>query len=343
VDLSPMQKRLYDAFEGSAAKTDVEAAVKGAGGGGAEGGGGAAHVFQALQYLRKLCSHPRLVTQPDGKSKSKSAGLGARGAESYSPKFRALKQILLDCGVGVDKVVTDPDPDGEFRTAAGGGAGHRVLIFSQLKSVLDLVEDELFGPAGELAQVSWLRLDGSVAPTARFDVVRKFNADPSIDVLLLTTHVGGLGLNLTSADTVVFLEHDWNPQKDLQAMDRAHRLGQKRTVNVFRLLTKGTLEEKVMSLQKFKLDVANAVVNSDNMSLAAMDTGQMLELFTAEKGARQGEAPKKDAPAGGAGAAAADAVAGGLNTALTGLDELWDESQYKEEFALDGFIKSLNK
>ena len=349
VDLSPMQKRLYDAFEGSAAKTDVEAVVKGAesSGGGAEGGagGGTAHVFQALQYLRKLCSHPRLVTPPDGKSKSKSAaGLGARAAEAYSPKFRALKQILLDCGVGVDKVVTEPDPEGEFRTAAGGGAGHRVLIFSQLKSVLDLVEDELLGPAGELARVSWLRLDGGVAPTARFDVVHKFNADPSIDVLLLTTHVGGLGLNLTSADTVVFLEHDWNPQKDLQAMDRAHRLGQKRTVHVFRLLTKGTLEEKVMSLQRFKLDVANAVVNSDNMSLAAMDTGQMLELFTAEKGAAGGASDeKRNAPAGGAGAAAADAVAGGLKQALTGLDELWDESQYKEEFALDGFINSLNK
>jgi len=354
VDLSPMQKRLYDAFEGSAAKTDVEAVVKGAGGveagGGAEGGsgGGTAHVFQALQYLRKLCSHPRLVTPPDDKNKSKSksagAGLGARVAEAYSPKFRALKQILLDCGVGVDKVVTEPDPEGEFRTAAGGGAGHRVLIFSQLKSVLDLVEDELLGPAGELGGVSWLRLDGGVAPTARFDVVRKFNADPSIDVLLLTTHVGGLGLNLTSADTVVFLEHDWNPQKDLQAMDRAHRLGQKRTVNVFRLLTKGTLEEKVMSLQRFKLDVANAVVNSDNMSLAAMDTGQMLELFTAEKGAAGGASDeKRNAPAGGAGAAAADAVAGGLKQALTGLDDLWDESQYKEEFALDGFIKSLNK
>lgn len=354
VDLSPMQKRLYDAFEGSAAKTDVEAVVKGAGGveagGGAEGGsgGGTAHVFQALQYLRKLCSHPRLVTPPDDKNKSKSksaaAGLGARVAEAYSPKFRALKQILLDCGVGVDKVVTEPDPEGEFRTAAGGGAGHRVLIFSQLKSVLDLVEDELLGPAGELGGASWLRLDGGIAPTARFDVVRKFNADPSIDVLLLTTHVGGLGLNLTSADTVVFLEHDWNPQKDLQAMDRAHRLGQKRTVNVFRLLTKGTLEEKVMSLQRFKLDVANAVVNSDNMSLAAMDTGQMLELFTAEKGAAGGASDeKRNAPAGGAGAAAADAVAGGLKQALTGLDDLWDESQYKEEFALDGFIKSLNK
>ena len=98
-----------------------------------------------------------------------------------------------------------------------------------------------------------------------------------------------------------------------------------------------------MSLQRFKLDVANAVVNSDNMSLAAMDTGQMLELFTAEKGAAGGPSGERNAPAGGAGAAAADAVAGGLKQALTGLDELWDESQYKEEFALDGFINSLNK
>ena len=234
-------------------------------------------MFQALQYLRKLCAHPRLVTTPAGK---KNAAFGPRTQEAYSPKFLALKQILLDCGVGTDPTA-ETDLEGGGRNPASG-AGHRVLIFSQLKSVLDLVEEEVFG--GMLRGVSWLRLDGSVAPTARFDVVRKFNADPSIDVLLLTTHVGGLGLNLTSADTVVFLEHDWNPQKDLQAMDRAHRLGQKRTVNVYRVLTKGTLEEKIMGLQRFKLDVANAVVNSDNMSLSAMDTGQMLELFTADKG-----------------------------------------------------------
>ena len=110
----------------------------------------------------------------------------------------------------------------------------------------------------------------------------RFNGDPSVDVLLLTTHVGGLGLNLTGADTVIFFEHDWNPMKDLQvrreeergawsgrgwgdgdgigkprtceclslcllqAMDRAHRIGQKRVVNVYSLITKGTLEEKIM-------------------------------------------------------------------------------------------------
>jgi len=85
--------------------------------------------------------------------------------------------------------------------AAKQGGGHRVLIFAQLKGLLDLVEEEMFGKM--LTGVTWLRLDGGVPANQRFDVVRKFNADPSIDVLLLTTHVGGLGLNLTSADTVV--------------------------------------------------------------------------------------------------------------------------------------------
>ena len=169
--------------------------------------------------------------------------------------------------------------------------------------------------------------------------MRKFNADPSIDVLLLTTHVGGLGLNLTSADTVVFLEHDWNPQKDLQAMDRAHRLGQRKTVNVYRILTRGTLEEKIMSLQRFKLDVANAVVNADNASMSAMDTGQMLELFTAEKGVKLG---KDGAPvAKGAAAAAAGAASGGLSNIVNGLEEMWDEAQYAEEFSVDDFVSKL--
>lgn len=123
-------------------------------------------------------------------------------------------------------------------------APHRVLIFCQLKPMLDLIEHTLF--ATQLPSVTYMRMDGSTPSHKRHSVVQTFNADPSIDVLLLTTHVGGLGLNLTGADTVIFVEHDWNPMKDLQAMDRAHRLGQKRVVNVYRLITRGTLEEKIM-------------------------------------------------------------------------------------------------
>ena len=127
------------------------------------------------------------------------------------------------------------------------------------------------------------RLDGSVPAGNRHTIVSKFNRDPSIDVLLLTTKVGGLGLNLTGADIVIFMEHDWNPQMDLQAMDRAHRIGQKKTVNVYRLITKDTVEEKIMSLQRFKLNIANTVVSADNSSMNTMSTGQILDLFSLQR------------------------------------------------------------
>lgn len=110
--------------------------------------------------------------------------------------------------------------------------------------MLDLIEKDLFKP--HMPTVTYMRMDGTTDPSKRHGVVQTFNADPSIDCLLLTTHVGGLGLNLTGADTVIFIEHDWNPMKDLQAMDRAHRLGQKKVVNVYRLIMRGTLEEKIM-------------------------------------------------------------------------------------------------
>lgn len=161
--------------------------------------------------------------------------------------------------------------------------------------MLDLIENSLF--AKHLPSVSYMRLDGSTPPHKRHSVVQTFNADPSIDVLLLTTHVGGLGLNLTGADTVIFVEHDWNPMRDLQAMDRAHRLGQKRVVNVYRLITKGTLEEKIMGLQRFKMNIASTVVSQQNADLATMDTENVLDLFSGQDdggGAGGGGKHKKD-------------------------------------------------
>ena len=113
-----------------------------------------------------------------------------------------------------------------------------------MKQMLDIIETDLFKAL--MPTVTYMRLDGTTDPKKRHAIVETFNADPSIDCLLLTTHIGGLGLTLTGADTVIFVEHDWNPMKDLQAMDRAHRLGQKKVVNVYRLITKGTLEEKIM-------------------------------------------------------------------------------------------------
>ena len=189
---------------------------------------------------------------------------------TLSPKLLALQQILHECGIGVDGggggEGGDDDDDGAAPLAA-----HRALVFCQSREMLDLVEVELL--RARMPSVASLRLDGGVAPAKRADVVAKFNGDPSIDVLLLTTAVGGLGLTLTAADVVVFVDHDWNPMRDLQAMDRAHRIGQTRVVNVYRLVARGTLEEEIMSLQAFKRDVAHAVVGADGVAAAAVQGG----------------------------------------------------------------------
>ena len=87
-----------------------------------------------------------------------------------------------------------------------------------------------------------MKLDGSINEEKRFEMVQRFNRDQSINVLLLTTQVGGLGLNLTSANIVIMFDHDFNPMQDLQAIDRAHRIGQKNQVFVYRMIAKDTLE-----------------------------------------------------------------------------------------------------
>ncbi len=196
------------------------------------------HVFQALQYLRKVVNHPSLVLKPTHPKWNKiQADLNAHYGGNihdirHSGKLLALKDLLHECGIGVE--------NSEQQSVVNQ---HRVLIFCQLKAMIDIVENELIK---NMDNVSFLRLDGTIPASERYNVVHRFNSDPSIDILLLTTQIGGLGLNLTGADTVIFVEHDWNPQKDLQAMDRAHRIGQTKVVNVYRLITKRTVEEKIM-------------------------------------------------------------------------------------------------
>lgn len=214
---------------------------------------------------------------------------------------------------------------------------HRALIFCQLKTMLDIIENDLFKK--HMPTVTYMRLDGSVDASKRHEIVQKFNADPSIDVLLLTTTVGGLGLNLTGADTVIFVEHDWNPMKDLQAMDRAHRIGQKKVVNVYRLITRGTLEEKIMGLQKFKLNIANTVVNQQNAGLQSMDTDQILDLFNVENETDRPKKKKKKEEE--AATAAAPGLGGKGKAVLENLEELWDDKEYEEEYNLDNFISGL--
>ncbi len=235
-DLSELQKKLFEDFTKKEGKTMAEKASSG-------DKEAKQHIFQALQYMRKLCNSPALVMKEGHKQYDETQRYLAKQGTSlkdpvHAPKLTALRDLLVDCGIG-----TEPTA-GEITTETSYVSQHRALIFCQMKEMLDMVQNDVIKKM--LPSVSYLRLDGSVEPNKRQDIVNKFNSDPSIDVLLLTTSVGGLGLNLTGADTVIFVEHDWNPQKDLQAMDRAHRIGQKKVVNVYRLITRGTLEEKIM-------------------------------------------------------------------------------------------------
>ncbi|KAK9714726.1 hypothetical protein RND81_06G115000 [Saponaria officinalis] len=342
-DLSPVQLKLYEQFSSSHAKKEISSIVSLDDSKDTKDANVAprasSHIFQALQYLLKLCSHPLLVA---GDKAADSLRLilsdlfpGCPDVTSelrnlhHSPKMIALQEILEECGIGVDTSNSDMINVGQ----------HRVLIFAQHKALLDIIERDLF--RAQMRNVTYLRLDGSVVTEKRFEIVKAFNSDPTIDVLLLTTHVGGLGLNLTSADTLIFMEHDWNPMRDLQAMDRAHRLGQKKVVNVHRLIMRGTLEEKVMSLQKFKLSVANSVINSENASLKTMNTDQLLDLFTPADNSRKGSLSRnrdgssnENKKASGSGK--------GLKAILSNLDDLWDQSQYTEEYNLDQFLSKLN-
>lgn len=127
--------------------------------------------------------------------------------------------------------------------------GHRVLIFSQMVKMLDILGDYL-----SLRGYKFQRLDGTIAAGPRRMAINHFNAEDSEDFcFLLSTRAGGLGINLMTADTVVIFDSDWNPQADLQAMARAHRIGQKKPVNIYRLVSKETVEEEVLERARNKL------------------------------------------------------------------------------------------
>ncbi|KAG6898919.1 hypothetical protein C0993_002768 [Termitomyces sp. T159_Od127] len=332
-ELSDLQKHLYDDFSQSRARISAENAVQ-------AGQTGHQHVFQSLQYLRKLCNHPALVLTKDKEAINVALAHVGGSTEDLSdiqhaPKLLALRQLLTDCGIGVPSTIQDSTKSELIDTVDHSGSTfsqHRVLIFCQMKQMLDIIENDLFKKL--MPTVTYMRLDGGTESSKRHAVVQTFNSDPSIDCLLLTTHVGGLGLTLTGADTVIFVEHDWNPMKDLQAMDRAHRIGQKRVVNVYRLITKGTLEEKIMGLQRFKLNIANSVVTQQNSGLSSMDTDLVLDLF------RRTTEDEDSAVA----AKKAREMSGPVNqkNVLQGLEDLPAEHEY-EGLDLSSFMHSLGR
>ena len=160
-------------------------------------------------------------------------------------------------------------------------SGHRVLMFFQMTQIMDIMEDFL-----RWKDMKYLRLDGSTKAEERQDMLKVFNApDSDYFCFLLSTRAGGLGLNLQTADTVIIFDTDWNPHQDLQAQDRAHRIGQKNEVRILRLITNDSVEEVILERAHQKLDIDGKVIQAgkfDNKSTAEEQEAFLKRLLEAD-------------------------------------------------------------
>jgi DNA repair protein RAD16 len=153
--------------------------------------------------------------------------------------------------------------------------GSKCIIFSQFVSFLDLIQHRL-----ALAGIRAVRLDGRMSAKARGRVIDAFKSDPGITAFCISLKAGGVALNLTEANRAYILDSWWNPAAELQAMDRTHRVGQHRSIQVVRFVVPGTIEEKVVALQEKKRLVFQATVGQDNKSLARLTEQDMRYLFS---------------------------------------------------------------
>ncbi|XP_075163393.1 ATP-dependent helicase brm [Haematobia irritans] len=206
---------------------------------GKQGKGGAKALMNTIVQLRKLCNHPFMFQHIEEKFSDHTGVHGmVSGPDLYrvSGKFELLDRILPKLKA----------------------TNHRVLLFCQMTQCMTIIEDYL-----SWRQFGYLRLDGTTKAEDRGELLRKFNAkDSDYFVFLLSTRAGGLGLNLQTADTVVIFDSDWNPHQDLQAQDRAHRIGQRNEVRVLRLMTVNSVEERILAAARYKLNMDEKVIQA---------------------------------------------------------------------------------
>ncbi|TKR76891.1 hypothetical protein L596_017963 [Steinernema carpocapsae] len=195
-----------------------------------------ARLMNILMHLRKCCNHPYLFD----------------GAEP-GPPYTTDQHLVENAGkmVLLDKLLKKLKEQGS-----------RVLIFSQMSRMLDMFEDYCWW-----RQYAYCRLDGSTAHEDRQRSIDEYNREGSEKfIFMLTTRAGGLGINLTSADVVIIYDSDYNPQMDLQAMDRAHRIGQTKQVRVFRFVTENTVEERIIERAEMKLRLDSVVIQQGRLA-----------------------------------------------------------------------------
>ena len=206
-------------------------------------------LLNIVMQLRKCCNHPYLF----------------EGAEP-GPPYTTDEHLVFNAGkmVMLDRLLVRLKKQGS-----------RVLIFSQMSRLLDILEDYCV-----FREFKYCRIDGGTAHEDRIAAIDDYNKkDSEKFVFLLTTRAGGLGINLTSADIVVLYDSDWNPQADLQAMDRAHRIGQTKQVVVYRFVTENAIEEKVLERAAQKLRLDQLVIQQGRAQIAAKAAANKDELL----------------------------------------------------------------
>ncbi|XP_063734315.1 chromodomain-helicase-DNA-binding protein 4 isoform X2 [Eleginops maclovinus] len=265
VELSPMQKKYYKFI----LTRNFEALNT-------RGGGNQVSLLNVVMDLKKCCNHPYLFPAAATEAPKLPNGMYEGNALTKSSgKLTLLQKMMRKLKEG----------------------GHRVLVFSQMTKMLDLLEDFL-----ENEGYKYERIDGSVTGSMRQEAIDRFNAPGAPQfAFLLSTRAGGLGINLASADTVVIYDSDWNPHNDIQAFSRAHRIGQNRKVMIYRFVTKASVEERITQVAKKKMMLTHLVVRpglgSKTGSMSKQELDDILkfgteELFKDELG--EGESKEDD-------------------------------------------------
>ncbi|XP_077350807.1 lymphoid-specific helicase isoform X2 [Festucalex cinctus] len=214
-----------------------------------------------LMLLKRCCNHPYLVEYP---------------LDPVTQEFKIDEQLVQCSGkfLILDRLLP-----------ALKERGHKVLIFSQMTSILDILMDYCY-----LRGFQYSRLDGSMSYADRDENMTKFAQDPEVFIFLLSTRAGGLGINLTAADTVIIFDSDWNPQADLQAQDRCHRIGQTKPVVVYRLVTANTIDQKILERASAKRKLEQMVIHKNkfkggraelNQPKSCIDLDELMELLHA--------------------------------------------------------------
>ncbi|XP_029561316.1 chromodomain-helicase-DNA-binding protein 8 isoform X2 [Salmo trutta] len=222
------------------------------------------NLLNTMMELRKCCNHPYLITGAEEKIVAELRDV----YDPVAPDFH-LQALVRSAGklVLLDKLLP--------RLKAGG---HKVLIFSQMVRCLDILEDYLINK-----RYLYERIDGRVRGNLRQAAIDRFSKpDSDRFVFLLCTRAGGLGINLTAADTCVIFDSDWNPQNDLQAQARCHRIGQSKAVKVYRLITRNSYEREMLDKASLKLGLDRAVLQSMSGSKESNVNGQIQQFSKKE-------------------------------------------------------------